>query len=73
MIKARQAIYFIGLLSWFIQANADEEQTELPSMELLEFLGNAEKIDGEWLDPLDMIELQSDEQQTGQLEKQDND
>lgn len=73
MIRARQAVYFIGLLFWVMQANADEEQTELPSMELLEFLGGAENIDGEWVDPLDMIELQSDEQQTGQLEKQDND
>ena len=73
MNKARQAVYIVGLLFWYIQVSADDNQTDQPSMELLEFLGGAENIDGEWLDPLNMIELQDNEQQTTQQEKQDHD
>ena len=73
MIKVRLAIYIIGLLLWYVQAYADGGQTEQPSMELLEFLGDAENIDGEWLDPLNMIELHDNEQPTTQQEKQAND
>ncbi len=72
VIRVRQAIYLLGLLLWFYQLSA-EEQDELPSMELLEFLGDAENIDGQWLDPLNMIELRDNEQASGQQEKRDED
>lgn len=71
--KVRQTLYIVGLLLWYGQAYADEGQSEQPSMALLEFLGDAENIDGEWIDPLNMIELHSNGQQTGQQEKQDDD
>lgn len=40
-----------------------EVDTETPSMELLEFLGDWETADGEWIDPEEMeqIELQEPE------------
>lgn len=73
VMRVRQAVYVIGLLLCYVQAHADEGQSEQPSMELLEFLGDAENIDGEWIDPLNMIELQDYEQQAKQQETQDND
>ena len=72
MNRVNQAVYFLGLFLWCALATADEADTELPSLELLEFLGEAEKIDGEWLDPLNMIELQPDRQMNRQQENQDN-
>lgn len=73
MNRVRQFIYIVGLLLWYIQAQADEQQTEQPSMDLLEFLGSAERVDGEWLDPLNMLELMIDKQQTSQQEGHEND
>lgn len=73
MIRVRQAIYFFGLLLWYAQIFAEETQSELPSMELLEFLGDAENIDGEWIDPLNMVELQDNEPQASRQENQEND
>ena len=73
MNRVKQAVYIIGLLFWYLQASADEGSKALPSMELLEFLGDAENIDGEWVDPLNMIELQDAKQQTEQQETQEND
>ncbi len=39
--------------------HADEEQTEsdLPSLEFLEFLGQFETEDGQWADPITMNEM----------------
>ena len=34
-----------------------EQQKPLPSDELLEFLGQWEKVDGQWVDPTEMQEL----------------
>ena len=51
-------LLFIGLLS---QGSAlQAEETEEPSLELLEFLGSFESSDGEWIDPMAIEEL-SDE------------
>ena len=72
MSRVRQAIYCLGLLLWTVSIQAEESEQEQPSMELLEFLGGAEKIDGEWVDPLNMIELQEDEQRTEQQENHEN-
>lgn len=61
MIKVKQTIYLIILLIWNTHVTGDERQAELPSTELLEFLGDGENVDGEWMDPLHMIELQDSE------------
>ena len=67
------AVLLLGLLSspalaqeTAIGKTADpsaEVDTETPSMELLEFLGDWETADGEWIDPEEMeqIELQEPE------------
>jgi len=73
MSRVRQAVYILGLLFWHVQGYTDEGQTEQPSIELLEFLGDGENIDGEWLDPLNMSELHDNEQPTTQQEKPAND
>ncbi|MDH5443992.1 MAG: hypothetical protein OEY52_00455 [Gammaproteobacteria bacterium] len=73
MSRVSQAVYFLGLLFWFVQASAEQAQEELPSMELLEFLGDSEQVDGEWFDPLDMIEMQENDNLIGQQENQEND
>lgn len=43
---------------------------ETPSMELLEFLGNWETSDGEWVDPIKLLEELEAEPQTAQTEEQ---
>ena len=70
--RVRANLCLFGLLMLAQQVVASEEQTQLPEMELLEFLGNAELIDGEWRDPLDMLELQQAEMQDGQQEERDH-
>ena len=59
--RARAYVYLFVLFILCQQTMADEDakQTEQPSMELLEFLGSGETIDGQWLDPLYMVELDS--------------
>lgn len=70
--RVRASAYLLGLLILCQQVLAEESQADQPPMELLEFLGSAEMIDGEWLDPLYMMDLQASEPQAGQQEKQDN-
>ena len=70
--RVRANLCLFGLLMLAQQVLASEEQTQLPEMELLEFLGGAELIDGEWRDPLDMLELQQTELQGGQQEERDH-
>lgn len=36
-------------------ASAEPGQAEVPSQELLEFLGSWEADDGQWLDPLELL------------------
>ena len=50
----RYRLFVIVLLSIGL-AQADE--SELPSLELLEFLTEATQIDGQWMDPVRMNEL----------------
>ncbi len=49
-----------------------EVDTETPSMELLEFLGDWETADGEWIDPEEMeqIDLQDREQTNDEAPQQ---
>jgi hypothetical protein len=47
------------------QIRENNEETETPSLELLEFLGDWEMDDGEWIDPeeLEQIALTDQEQE----------
>lgn len=70
--RVKTHVYILGLVILCQQALASGGQTEQPAMELLEFLGSAEMIDGEWLDPLHMLDLQESDLQGGQQEERDN-
>ncbi len=39
------------------QARESTEDTEMPSLELLEFLGDWETDDGEWIDPEELEQI----------------
>lgn len=55
--------------AWAQQPETDAgKEEELPSMELLEFLGEWETEDGEWIDPEELDEIAL----TGQEQKDDN-
>ena len=48
------------------QAREGSEESDIPSLELLEFLGDWETDDGEWIDPeeLEQIALSDEERET---------
>jgi endonuclease/exonuclease/phosphatase (EEP) superfamily protein YafD len=55
----------LGLLPLALPATAAED--EQPSMELLEFLGDWQTQDGEWIDPITLLaEMESEGQQAQQ-------
>jgi hypothetical protein len=52
----------VAAILWFnvvVAAYADSEET--PSMEFLEFLGEFQTEDGEWIDPLNLVDMQNSE------------
>jgi hypothetical protein len=52
----------VAAILWFnvvVAAFADSEET--PSMEFLEFLGEFQTEDGEWIDPLNLVDMQNSE------------
>lgn len=48
------------------QPNEGSEETETPSLELLEFLGDWETEDGEWIDPEEMKQITLTDQEQEQ-------
>jgi len=54
------------------QVREGTEESEMPSLEFLEFLGDWETEDGEWIDPeeLEQIALTTQEQKEYEDEKQ---
>ena len=54
------------------QVRESTEESEMPSLEFLEFLGDWETEDGEWIDPeeLEQIALTTQEQKEYEDEKQ---
>ncbi len=55
----------LGLLSLLPGVMAAEEDTQAPNLALLEFLGSWEDADGEWIDPLQMLDaLEAEEAET---------
>jgi len=71
------AVLLLGLLSTPALAQApgevreESENTEMPSLEFLEFLGDWETEDGEWIDPeeLEQIALTDQEQENEDAKK----
>ncbi len=47
----------LGLLSLSPGMMAAEEDRQAPDLALLEFLGSWEDADGEWIDPLQMLDV----------------
>ncbi len=72
MNRAKANVYLIGLFLFCQQAIASDSQPDQPEMELLEFLGSGEMLDGEWLDPLSMADLEQQDLQAKQQEERDN-
>lgn len=62
LLLAIASLPYTGLLA------ADAMET--PSLELLQFLGEWETSDGEWLDPIELLEEIEAEQSTAQTEEQ---
>ena len=68
-------ILLLGLLGSPAFAQEPEqvgtEESEMPSLELLEFLGDWETDDGEWIDPeeLEQIALTDQEQESHEEQK----
>jgi hypothetical protein len=61
-------IILLNLVFAAVAAAADEDSTAMPSMELLEFLGEFQTEDGEWIDPMELSDTDIE-----QSEKQRND
>ena len=69
-------VLLLGLLSAPVfaqepdKAREKSEESEMPSLEFLEFLGDWETEDGEWIDPeeLEQIALSDQEQETNEDE-----
>ncbi|MEE8259450.1 MAG: hypothetical protein V3R14_00475 [Nitrospinaceae bacterium] len=54
-----------------VRESAPKENTEMPSLELLEFLGDWETEDGEWIDPEELEQIAiTDQEQEVEDEKQ---
>lgn len=49
-----------------------DDDIEAPSLELLEFLGSWETSDGEWIDPIELLEEIEAEQETAKTEEQND-
>jgi len=52
------------------QVRERSENTEMPSLELLEFLGDWETDDGEWVDPEELEQIALDDQEQGYEDEQ---
>jgi len=53
----------------FTTANSAEE-TEVPDLEFLEFLGSFESPDGKWVDPMEIEEMLEQKDQSMLVERQ---
>jgi len=51
-----RCLLLLGLLPLSPGVMAGEEDTQAPDLALLEFLGSWEDADGEWIDPLQMLD-----------------
>lgn len=51
------------------QAMASEQTTELPDDEMLDYLGQWQQVDGEWIDPMQLQEISMIEQDSSKGER----
>ena len=51
------------------QAVASEQTTELPNDEMLDYLGQWQQVDGEWVDPMQLQEISMIEQDSSKGER----
>lgn len=60
-MKRAWVLHGLAVAGWVAGAPAYAAQpdTEMPDDALLEFLGGAESVDGEWLDPLLLADLEA--------------
>lgn len=61
--------YFAALLLLSVATIAYADAEETPSMEFLEFLGEFQTEDGEWIDPINLMDMEQSES----LRKQERD
>lgn len=57
--------YLIALISLLLstsQVIAAEQETDAPDNELLDYLGQWQQVDGEWIDPMQLQEISMLEQ-----------
>jgi hypothetical protein len=64
-------IILLNLVFAAVAAAADEDSTDMPSMELLEFLGEFQTEDGEWIDPMELSDMEQSEKQRNDEDQSD--
>jgi hypothetical protein len=64
-------IILLNLVFAAVAAAADEDSTDMPSMELLEFLGEFQTEDGEWIDPMELSDMERSEKQRNDEDQSD--
>jgi len=57
MSRSAEWLVLLALLAPLHAAPAGADEPSAPSLELLEFLGDWETEDGEWVDPGDLLEM----------------
>ena len=70
-MQYKRLMLSICLLMSFTQAPA-ETTVELPSDELLDFLGQWQQVDGEWMDPTELQDISMLEQDSLKGEKNED-
>lgn len=70
-MKSSQSLWFIGMLIIGVTATASDEM-DTPSEAFLEFLGNWETAEGEWISPDEIAEMVIPEVKRDRVEEQEN-
>jgi hypothetical protein len=68
-VQAKYVALWLVLGMSNLAVMADETQQETPSLEMLEFLGQWETANGEWIDPASLEEMSLDKQKQTQGEQ----
>ncbi len=56
-MRSSTSLLALCLLATTLPAQAEPQASDLPSDELLDFLGQWEQVDGEWIDPTQLQEI----------------
>lgn len=65
------AVVLLNLVFGAVAAAAGEDSADKPSMELLEFLGEFQAEDGEWIDPMELLNMEQSEKQRNDEDQSD--